>query len=114
MFLVYLSLIVGCLVYMVRIWMEFRSFHLEMSQRIEELDRKWRKLAAQIEAEMPSLEVLKARVESFRENREEVMKQIEEVKTTLLIQKMENEALSIDVQKLEFRSRLRKGRRRPK
>ena len=111
MSLILFALIAGSIFYIGRIVLEFRAYEVDIVPRLEDLEQKIGRLSGQIDAEMPILEDVRLRVATMRGLREDLLKQVEEVKGALRAEQTQNQSLSLEVQKRAFRGQLARGRR---
>lgn len=111
MSLVLFALVAGSLFYIVRIVLEFRTFEMDMTPKLEDLEQKIGRLSGQIDAELPILEEARLRVATLRGLREDLLKQAEEVRGVMRAEQAQNQALLLEVQKRAFRGKLARGRR---
>ena len=111
MTVVLLSLIAGCVFYIVRIVMDFHAHETSVVPRMEDLERKLGRLSGQMEAEKPVLQEVRLRLVILREEREVLMRQLEEMKDALRVEEAQHQTLTIEVQKRTFRGTLARGRK---
>lgn len=109
--IIYLALIAGSLFYLSRIFLEYRAYELDILPAIGQLQNKIDHLDDQIADEGVKLADVKQRVAALRGIREDLMREAEEAKGKLLAEQTQYQALSLELQKRQFRGTLARGRK---
>jgi len=107
----FLALIAGSLFYLSRIVIEFRTREMHIMPLLEQVESKIDRLDGLLLTEGQKLADTKQRVAALRGMREDLMRDAEEEKGKLVAEKTQYQALTLDIQKRQFRGTLARGRK---